>query len=167
MKISATEEYGLRCLLRVAEANHPVTANWVAEQEGISLAYAQKLLRQLSSEGILQAKRGAGGGFHLSRPATSISVGDAMRAFGTMVDVPSFCEKHTGERETCTRAESCSIQSVWTHILSVMMRTLDCLPLSALLGSPEAVTAELESIVQIPTSMFCPIAPTSAEGVSS
>ena len=111
MKISATEEYGLRCLLRVAEANHPVTANWVAEQEGISLAYAQKLLRQLSSEGILQAKRGAGGGFHLSRPATSISVGDAMRAFGTMVDVPSFCEKHTGERETCTRAESYSIES--------------------------------------------------------
>ena len=50
MKISATEEYGLRCLLRVARqpAASPISAQQIAQLEGISTPYAQKLLRVLT-----------------------------------------------------------------------------------------------------------------------
>ena len=69
MKISAQEEYGLRCLLQLArlEDGESLTLGQIAEREGISGANAGKLLWLLSKAGLVQSVRGNRGGYRLAR----------------------------------------------------------------------------------------------------
>ena len=71
MKITAQEEYGLRCLLQLARHAsdpRPVTVGQVAASEGLSFAYAEKLLRVLSAAGLAESIRGSRGGYRLLQP---------------------------------------------------------------------------------------------------
>ncbi|HYY57081.1 MAG TPA: Rrf2 family transcriptional regulator, partial [Pyrinomonadaceae bacterium] len=61
MKVSAQEEYGLRCLLQLAQAasrGESLTLAQIAEREGISVANAGKLLWILNKAGLVQSLRG-------------------------------------------------------------------------------------------------------------
>lgn len=162
MKISALEEFGLRCLLHVANADGPVTSHAISESEGISIPYVQKLLRVLINANLVLAQRGVNGGFRLARPVKSISVGEVMRAFGTDDTVDTMCEKSKGSFSECCHSTRCTLKPVWIHIMKLVVHTLDNLPLSILLDSPEKVKDELESIVALPTQTFCPIGALSA-----
>ncbi len=84
MHPSAQQEYGLRCLLRVAERAEeaPVSVAAVAEAEGISPEYAARLMGPLRRAGLVTSTRGAAGGYRLGRPAGEISVWDALQALG-------------------------------------------------------------------------------------
>lgn len=157
MKISAVEEYGLRCLLHVARQDTPIAASSISEAEGISVPYVQKLLRLLTNANLVQSQRGVNGGFKLARPSTSISIGEVMRALGTETSVESVCDKHSGNLESCCHSSQCTIKPVWIHIIKLVVHTLDNLPLSALLGSPDAVTKELDAIITPPVQTFCPV----------
>src|SRR3990172_7609719 len=65
VQLLASEEYGLRCLLRVAHGHGgpPVPVPEIAAAEGLSLEYAAKLLRQLRLAGLVRSLRGASGGY--------------------------------------------------------------------------------------------------------
>jgi len=149
MKITATEEFGLRCMLRVIELaeDGPVTAGEVAENEGISEPYAQKLLGRLADCDLVEARRGAKGGYQPARPVDAISVGDVLRPLGGSWEMDDFCENHTGNRETCTNAGNCRIRPIWEHISSYVMTTLDEIPLEALTGE---VTGMVEMLGELP-----------------
>ena len=53
MQLLAQEEYGLRCLLQVAQhrGEEPLSIQTVAEREGLSPEYAAKLMRALRKAG--------------------------------------------------------------------------------------------------------------------
>ena len=80
MKLSANEEYGLRCLVRIgyAGAGGSLTIPEMSQAEGVSPAYAAKILRGLRKGGLVKAVRGKEGGYTLARPAEQIVIGDVM-----------------------------------------------------------------------------------------
>jgi Rrf2 family protein len=106
MKISAQEEYGLRCLLQLAflENGESLTLPQIADREGISTANAGKLLWILNKAGFVQATRGTKGGYSLSRPANEIylnqvikvleepRIAKATRAFSKLVSTKAIAE---------------------------------------------------------------------------
>ncbi len=157
MKISAVEEYGLRCLLHVARQDKAIPASSISEAEGISIPYVQKLLRLLTNANLVQSQRGVNGGFQLAKPCSSISIGEVMRALGTETSVESMCDKHSGNFESCCHTAQCTIKPVWMHIIKLVVHTLDNLPLSVLLDTPDAVTRELDAIITPPVQTFCPV----------
>src|SRR5271170_2814495 len=68
MKITAQEEYGLRCLLRLAKAeSRSITLPEVAAAEGLSVPYVAKLMAVLRQAGLLESVRGRSGGYKLVR----------------------------------------------------------------------------------------------------
>ena len=144
MKITALEEYGLRCLLRVAERgpDDPISAREIADQEGLSLPYAQKIMRTLSDGGMVGAQRGAHGGYYLEASSDEISLGDVFRHLGGVLQLEDFCDNHTGQRETCAHADCCTIRPVWSHISKFLVRTLDSVPLSVLTDDEEQSVEE-------------------------
>ena len=150
MKITALEEYGLRCLLRVAEHNEdePVSAREIADREGLSLPYTQKLMRTLSEGGMVEARRGPHGGYFLAESADEITLGDVMRQLGGMLEMEDFCQSHTGQQEVCARACSCNIKPVWTHISKFLVQTMDNIPLRVLIEGDEAVRQCLPELAQ-------------------
>ena len=80
MKLSSHEEYGLRCLLRVAHqgAKGSATIPEISRHEGISRAYVGKLMRILRQGGFVKAARGKTGGYTLALPPERLCVGDAL-----------------------------------------------------------------------------------------
>ena len=135
MKITAQEEYGLRCLLRLANPDHEgvLTVKEIARREGISSAYAEKLLRVLSKAGLAQSARGTRGGYTLSRPVSEITLGNVVRALGRVPSTTEICERYTGNQTTCVHADDCGIRAVWAGLTQYIQHFLDETPLSLLM----------------------------------
>ncbi len=168
MKISATEEYGLRCLLRVARqpADSPISAQQIAQLEGISTPYAQKLLRVLTQAELVEARRGSSGGYVMAREVSILTLGDAIRALGGMVELDTLCEHHTGQHDVCCNTQNCTIRPVWSFLSEFLARTLDAIPLALLLSQEDDVARFLRAMTppkaaltaSLPTPHQCPIA---------
>ncbi|MGB9605411.1 MAG: Rrf2 family transcriptional regulator, partial [Bryobacteraceae bacterium] len=97
MKISAQEEYGLRCLLQLGRRpGEMLTIRDIAQAEGLSREYVAKLMRLLRRAGLVRSVRGQAGGYVLPRPLEKITVAEALEALGGRLWEPDFCRQHPG-----------------------------------------------------------------------
>ena len=147
MKISAQEEYGLRCLLQLARAEvegEPLTLAQIARSEGISVANAGKLLWILNKAGLVQSQRGTKGGYHLARPASEIHLNEVISVLDERVE--SHCRSYTGVLDACVHTGDCGIRPVIVELHQVVDSALAGITLSQLVGSEENVGTTLHSI---------------------
>ena len=135
MRLTAQEEYGLRCLLRVARGQESMTTPEIAVREGLTQAHVHKLMRLLRRGGLVKSVRGRNGGYQLARPAEEINVGAALAALGDSFYSSDFCREHTGNERTCVRNSDCSIRALWIAIDHAVQRSLQSTKLSDLLRS--------------------------------
>src|SRR5262249_32038559 len=137
MKIAAQEEYGLRCLMRLVEAeNQSVTLPEVAAAEGLSVPYVAKLMGVMRQAGLIESVRGRAGGYRLARPAEEIRLGSLLLVLGEpLFDEPSYCQKHAGvsEKRICVPHGSCSHNSLWATLEQWMRGALDRITLADLM----------------------------------
>ena len=82
MRISAKADYAVRAALEMAAApeGEPVKGERLADAQQIPLQFLEHILLELKHAGLVQARRGARGGYWLARPATEISIADVIRA---------------------------------------------------------------------------------------
>lgn len=134
MKLSTQEEYGLRCLLRLARnSQESLTIAELAGAEGVSMPSVAKILRVLRKAGLVNSTRGQAGGYLLARPAEEISVGEALAALGGRFYDSQFCERHTGIESLCINLGDCSIRPVLRQLQDVVDQVLGRLTLKSLL----------------------------------
>lgn len=131
MRLTAQEEYGLRCLLQVARG--ATTTPEIAEREGLTLAYVHKLMRHLRRAGLVKSIRGRNGGYALVRPAEEINVGAVLGSLDGSLFYTDFCRQHAGTERSCTRNHDCSIRSLWIAVDQAVQRALQRTQLSDLL----------------------------------
>jgi Rrf2 family protein len=74
-------KYGLKALAHLAKIEPGKTAfvSEIAEQNNISKKFLDAILLELRKGGILRSKKGLGGGYGLAKPASQISIGQAVR----------------------------------------------------------------------------------------
>jgi Rrf2 family protein len=145
VKLTAQEEYGLRCLLQVARRapspdSPPLSIRDVAEAEGLSCDYAAKLLRVLRQANLVTSERGATGGYRLARPAEELRLSEVLRALDTPLYSTEFCETHSGIAECCVHQQGCSMRPLWRAIQAAVDEVSSRLSLRDLL-KPESETA--------------------------
>lgn len=146
MRLSAQEEYGLRCLLQVArEQDGSLTTPQLAGREGLTPAYVHKLMRLLRRGGLVKSVRGRNGGYQLARPAGQITLGAALRALGGSLYSTDFCREHKGVATVCVRNGDCSIRAVWMAIDQAVQRALGTASLNDLLRSEPEMTVLIGS----------------------
>lgn len=77
--LSVTAEYALRAVIYLAlHPGQPATGKHIAEGTASPARYMSRVLRDLTSAGLLRAYRGPSGGFELARAAADISVLDVV-----------------------------------------------------------------------------------------
>lgn len=144
MKLSAQEEYGLRCLLQVARRpkGESVTIPEIAEAEGVSPHNVARYLGTLRKCGIVDSERGQHGGYMLARDPASIVVAEVISALGGPLYDPSFCNHFTGASETCQHtAVDCSIRGLWMQVQNAVDDVLSRTTLQQLLDAADNVDA--------------------------
>ena len=142
MKISAQEEYGLRCLLQLARSQQGrvVTVKEIAQKEALSTAYVEKLMRLLAKAGLAHSLRGIKGGYVLNRAPSQITLGEVVRAMGQVLSTEHICQQFTGTREECIHFSNCGIRSVWSGLTIYIQNFLDHTMLDSLLGDEVVVS---------------------------
>jgi Rrf2 family protein len=80
--LSNKGRYGVRALFDIAFHNggRPTQIREIAAREAIPARFLEQIFQDLKKAGILGAKRGPRGGYHLVRPANEIRLGDVFRA---------------------------------------------------------------------------------------
>lgn len=85
-----------------------VSAAELAQDTGVPLPTAQKLMGQLAGAGLLTSVRGAGGGFTLARPVTEISLADIVEAVEGPIAM-TMCSGSDGPSE-CALDANCRVK---------------------------------------------------------
>jgi Rrf2 family iron-sulfur cluster assembly transcriptional regulator len=149
MKLSAHEEYGLRCLLRIGLAgkDESVTIPEISQAEALSPAYAAKILRMLRRGGFIKSARGKAGGYTLARPADRIVIGDVINGLGgRLFESQNFCHEHAGQTQVCTRSVDCSVRSLWHAVQTVVDEVLSKTTLQDLLRTEHEMNSWVKRI---------------------
>jgi Rrf2 family protein len=159
MKITAQEEYGLRCLLRLAKAKSgSATLPEVAAAEGLSVPYVAKLMGVLRQAGVLESVRGRSGGYRLAQPADEIGLGSLLLILGEpLFEEENYCQKHAGTEApngVCTNHATCTLKSLWQTLERWIRSTLDEITLADLIQNEGRVTELLRE--RLPATFDAP-----------
>lgn len=147
MKITAQEEYGLRCLLQLARQTSLTTAE-IAAKEGLSTPYVGKLMTLLRHGELITSERGRSGGFRLAKPAEKISVAQVLDVLGErLFDDPEFCARYAGSetKGNCVHANACTLRSLWSTLHQLTHEVLKRVTIRDLVKQDAGVAALVES----------------------
>ena len=150
MKISAQEEYGLRCLVQLATLaeEESLTLPQIAEREGVSQANAGKLMWLLSKAGFVQSTRGTKGGYTLARPANKIYLNEVIKILDAD-EINTHCESYTGVLEVCVHKGDCGIRPVIVGLHEIVNEALSNITLAQLVGEERKVTQTFQQIQRL------------------
>ena len=161
MKLSAQEEYGLRCLLHIAgrgDESAPTNPE-ISRAEGLSQPYVAKLLRILRKGGFIKSVRGQAGGYTLSRPAEDISVGEVLALLGGRIFEAEFCNRYPGTNSICNHTVDCGVRSLWRAIQKAVDEIALHITLKDLLANEHEVASKVSKPISLSGTKRTPTEP--------
>ena len=131
MMVSTKGRYALTVMLDLAQQDPEsyISLREVAERQHISMKYLESIVAILNRAGLVQALRGKGGGYRLTRKPEECSVGEVLRLTeGSMA--PVYCLEPGGG---CAKTESCITYPMWRQLDKIMEDYLRSVTLADLL----------------------------------
>ncbi len=121
LRMSKLTDYGTLVLAQLAASEGRLaSAHQVATDTHLSLPTVSKLLKSLVHAGLAVSKRGARGGYALSRPAEEISAAEILDALEGPVAITE-CSSAPG---LCELESSCRVGGAWQSINVSIRRAL-------------------------------------------
>ncbi len=109
MRLTSFTDYGLRMLMRMASApDRAYSTADLAGELGLSRNHLSKIMQRLSRGGIVETRRGSGGGAILARTPQNIRLGDVVRLLEE--DQP-LVECFQSATNTCSLDGRCRLKS--------------------------------------------------------
>jgi Rrf2 family protein len=148
MRISAKADYAVRAALELAAApdGEPVKGERLAEAQQIPLQFLEHILLELKHARLIQARRGARGGYWLARSPEKITVADVIRA----VEGPLANIHENAPEELHYGGPAEKLRDVWVAVRAALRSVLENVTLAdvaagdlpwridAILNDPEA-----------------------------
>ncbi|MDC5698184.1 Rrf2 family transcriptional regulator [Intrasporangium calvum] len=132
MDISARVDYAIRAMLILADAaargSGPVSIDTLATQQDLPRKFLEAIFADLRRAGLVLSRRGALGGYALSRPPGEISAGEVFRA----VDGPLAEVRGLRPHETSYGGVALHLPSLWVAVRASLREVLDGTSLEAL-----------------------------------
>ncbi|WP_129125653.1 RrF2 family transcriptional regulator [Geomonas oryzae] len=126
--ISKKTKYGLKALIYLARRYEqgPILIADLARDESIPKKFLENILLNLKNAGVLQSRKGRGGGYALGRPPEKITFGQAIRLMeGPLAPVPCVSEMAYARCTECGSELTCGIRLVMKDVRDEMARILD------------------------------------------
>jgi Rrf2 family protein len=126
--LSAKGKYGLKAMLYLAEreGGTGVLGAEIAESQNIPKKFLDTILLELKINGLLNSKKGRGGGYTLARPASKVKVGEIIRILDGPL-APISCVSVTAYRPCpdCSDENACQIRHVMQQVRDATAQILD------------------------------------------
>ena len=132
MVISTRGRYALRVMIDLAEngTGEYIAMKKIAERQGISLKYLERILPVLTQNKIVEGVQGKGGGYRLTRKPEEYRVGEILRL--TEGDLAPVSCLECGA-EPCSKRDGCRTLPMWTKLRDIICDYLDSVTLADLL----------------------------------
>jgi len=129
LRLSKKAEYALMALKDLASrpAAEAASARDIAERYGIPVEVLAKVLQRLAKQHLLVSQHGTRGGYLLARPASRISVGDAIAA----IDGPVTVTVCSSADDDCDQYATCNIRDPLWRIRDQIVNALTSYTLQA------------------------------------
>lgn len=128
MKLSKRGEYGLKAMIELASraaGQGAVQIKDIAQHEQIPVKFLEQIMVTLKNAGLLHSKAGVGGGYHLARPATEITLGQIVRVLDGPL-APIRCVSHMAyERCVCEDEQTCGLRLAMLDVRNAIADILD------------------------------------------
>jgi len=133
MRLSSLTDYAIVILSAAARTggDSHVSAATLADETGVPLPTAQKLMGRLAAAGLLESLRGTGGGFRLARDPGRISVADIIEAVEGPIAMTSCVEEG---RHDCGLEQACRVRPHWGAVNLAVKGALGGVTLASLAG---------------------------------
>jgi FeS assembly SUF system regulator len=132
MRLTHLADYAVVMMTAAArrQAGERLSAAELANETGVPLPTAQKLMGKLAAAGLLSSARGAGGGFALARPGREISLADVIEA----VEGPIAMTQCTGSEEAsdCALDAHCRVKPHMNVVSNAVRGALGAVSLQSL-----------------------------------
>lgn len=143
LRISKLSDYAIVLLSCLASRDDaPATAKAVADATQIAQPTVVKLLKMLTSAGLLNSVQGRHGGYTLARKPGEISLTEIIEA----VDGPIAMTECNTDTSGCGIERSCVTRGHWLYINTAVKRALTGITLADLVSPPQVVTATLHRV---------------------
>jgi len=112
MYLSRPAEYALRAMTHIVqlEPQSRIRTQDLSEAVDVPAPFLSKIMRRLTAEGILDAKKGHHGGFLLARPPDQIRFIDILRA----VDFETRTDHCLFGQANCNAGNPCPLHNEWS-----------------------------------------------------
>ncbi|MFE0179004.1 RrF2 family transcriptional regulator [Streptomyces sp. NPDC059002] len=132
MRLMRSTDLALRALMRLAVAGDKApTTREVAADMAVPYTHAAKVVAELQKLGLLEARRGRGGGLTLTEAGRTASVGALVRSFEGTGDVVD-CEGAT----PCPLNSACRLRGALRRAQEAFYASLDPITVADIVGSP-------------------------------
>ena len=132
MMISTRGRYALRVMIDLSEHGDEgyIAMKTVAERQGISLKYLEKILPLLVAENMIEGVHGKGGGYKLTKNPSEYSISEILRLTeGDLAPVACL----SCDAEPCKHSEECRTLPMWTELNKRINEYLDSVTLEDLM----------------------------------
>ncbi len=144
MRLTTKGRYAVTSMLDLAlhQSGGPIPLAGISARQDISLSYLEQLFAQLRRRGLVQSVRGPGGGYHLGKEATQISVAEVIEAVNETTDA-TRCHG-AGD---CQKGETCLTHHLWMDLSDQIRAFLGNISLNDLVVRQEIrnISADQES----------------------
>jgi Rrf2 family nitric oxide-sensitive transcriptional repressor len=149
MRLADYTDYTLRVLMYcAAHTDRLVTIAEMADRYDVSKNHLMKVVNDLGRQGLLETTRGRGGGLRLLKAASTIRIGDVVRAAETDFRLVECFDART---DTCTLTPTCRLRHVLAAALRAYFGVLDDVTLADIAspmpprGRPSALTVGMRA----------------------
>ena len=145
MIFSTKAEYGVRVMVELARrgGDQPVALTEVAEHEGLPLAYLEHLVARLRRADLVTSRRGAHGGYLLSRDPAQITMAEVVEALeGQIAPIECFSTVPDGSIHCVLASDParvCTSKMLWSRVREAIVATLEQMTLADLIPAGTAV----------------------------
>jgi Rrf2 family cysteine metabolism transcriptional repressor len=119
--VSQKCQYAIRALFELSRryGQGPVKISEIAEAQAIPLRFLQIILHQLRHAGFVESRRGAEGGYFLSRQPSRVTVGEIVK-FVEGPLVPVACMTSSKAASDCSLHGRCVFTGMWQRAAKAM-----------------------------------------------
>jgi Rrf2 family cysteine metabolism transcriptional repressor len=130
MRLSRKGEYALRAMIVLAlhHGKGPIQIQEIADMEGIPKKFLEQILLELKKAGLLESKRGAGGGYRLIKSPDEITFAKIVRTIDGPL-APLSCVSKTAHVK-CPEQSSCGLYSVMLEVRNAIADVLESVTLA-------------------------------------
>jgi Rrf2 family protein len=134
IRISTRGRYALRAMVDVAQhsAKGAVPRQDIAARQEISADYVAQLFKHLQAAGLVEGVKGPGGGYRLTRDATTITAGDIVQVVEGPIAVVECTLYGPDEELACHRMDRCVAHVLWQQLTEAVSGILDSITLQDL-----------------------------------